>query len=147
MTPNVVQISSRFMVSFCPFILLLAAGKMRFLRKNVVHKMALQKEKCGTENGSTACIYIYIYAVKLITGPRLGHFKVNNWATSKLITGPRHFLHYKNRGFRCFSWVLSYQFVFFFCFQLFANFLKIAFLKKRVQKLGFFNFQCFEFKF
>ena len=34
-------------------------------------------------------------------------------------------------------WVLSYQFVFFFGFQLFANFLKIAFFKKRVQKLGF----------
>ena len=34
-------------------------------------------------------------------------------------------------------WVLSYQFVFFLCFHLFANFLKIAFFKKRVQKLGF----------
>ena len=52
---------------------------------------------------------------------------VTNWATS--------FSHYKNKGFRCFL-VLWYQFVF-FCFQLFANFLKIAFFKKRVQKLGF----------
>ena len=45
-------------------------------------------------------VYIYIYAAKLVTGPRFGIFKVNNWATSKLITGPRSFLHYKNRGFR-----------------------------------------------
>ena len=33
--------------------------------------------------------------------------------------------------------VLSYQFVLFFCFQLFASFLKRAFFKKGVQKLGF----------
>ena len=41
---------------------------------------------------------------------------------------------------------LSYHFVF-FCAQVSGNFLKIAFFKKRVQKLGFFNFQCFKFKF
>ena len=61
---------------------------------------------------------------------------VNNWATSRLITGPRHFYTIKI-GVSGDFWVLSYQFVFFFCFQLFANFLKIAFFKKRVQKLGF----------
>ena len=50
------------------------------------------------------CMYIciYIYAVKSITGPSLGVFKVNNWAKSKSITGPRSFSHYKNRGFRRF---------------------------------------------
>ena len=53
---------------------------------------------------------------------------LNNWATS--------FSHYKNRVFRWFL-VLSYQFVFFFCFQLFFSFLKMAFFKKGVQKLGF----------
>ena len=53
---------------------------------------------------------------------------VTNWATS--------FLHYKNTGFRRFVGAqLS-----FFCVQLFANFLKIAFFEKRVQKLGFSNF-------
>ena len=40
---------------------------------------------------------------------------------------------------------LSYHFVF-FCAQLSGNFLKIAFFKKRVQKLGFSIF-CFKFKF
>ena len=32
---------------------------------------------------------------------------------------------------------LSYHFVFYFCPQFSGNFLKIAFFKKRVQKLGF----------
>ena len=60
---------------------------------------------------------------------------VTNWATS--------FLHYKNRGFRRFL-VLSYHFVF-FCVQLFANLLKIAFFRKKGAKLGFFKFLCFKF--
>ena len=47
-------------------------------------------------------IYIYIYAVKSIIGPSLAIFKVNNWAKSKSIIGPRSFSHYKNRGFRRF---------------------------------------------
>ena len=118
-------------------------------------KFWLKKAIFGPSSSATAyiyicvCIYIilygygyiYIYAVKLLTGPRLGvfnsyylgHLIVTNWATS--------FSHYKNRGFRWFL-VLSCQFVF-FCFQLFANFLKIAFFKKRVQKLGF-QFSVFE---
>ena len=88
-------------------------------------------------------IYIYIYtfictnidAVKLLTGPSLGVFKVLNWAKSKLLTGPRSFSHYKigiSGGF----FLLSYHCVS-FCFQLSGNFLKIAFFKKREQKLGF----------
>ena len=44
-------------------------------------------------------IYLYIYAVKLLTGPSLALFKVINWSNSKLLTGPRSFSHYKNRGF------------------------------------------------
>ena len=36
------------------------------------------------------------------------HFKVINWAKSELLTGPRSFLHYKNRDFRrfCFCSVI-----------------------------------------
>ena len=55
------------------------------------------------------CVYIYIYiyicAVKLLAGPSLGVFKAINWSKSKLLTGPRSFSHYKNRGFRrfCFA--------------------------------------------
>ena len=82
-------------------------------------------------------IYIYLYAVKLLSGPSLGFSKVINWAKSKLLSGPSWFSHYKNRGFRRFFAQLS--FCVFFCVQLFANFLKIAFFfeKKRVQNWVF----------
>ena len=42
---------------------------------------------------------------------------------------------------------LSYHFVFFFGAQLSGNFLKIAFFKKRVQKLGFSIFSVLSIKF
>ena len=44
-------------------------------------------------------IYLYIYAVKLITRPRFGHFKVNNWATFVFYKKLFCKKHYKNRGF------------------------------------------------
>ena len=87
-----------------------------------------------------AYIYIYIYAVKLLSGPSLGVSKVIIWAKSMLLSGPSLFSHYQNRGFWRFFFLHSYHFVFLFCVQLFANFLKIAFFEKRVQKLGFPNF-------
>ena len=43
--------------------------------------------------------------------------------------------------------VLSYQFVFFFCFQLFFSYLKIAFFKKRVQKSVFSIFSVLSYFF
>ena len=70
-----------------------------------------------------------MYAVKLLTGPSLGVFKVINWAKSKLLTGPRSFLHYKDRGFRRFFAQLSL--CVFFGAQFSGNFLKRAFLKKK----------------
>ena len=74
--------------------------------------------------------------MKSIIGPSLGVFKVNNWAKSKSIIGPRSFSHYKI-GFSGDVFLLSYHCVCFLCSQLLANFLKIAFFKKMVQKLGF----------
>ena len=81
---------------------------------------------------SRACV-----RVELLTGPSLGVFKVINWAKSKLLTGPRSFSHYKNRGFRRFCLgsivivcVCVCVCVFFFGAQLSGNFLKIAFFKK-----------------
>ena len=44
-------------------------------------------------------ISIYIYAVELITGPRFGIFKVNNWATFAFYKKLFFKKHYKNRGF------------------------------------------------
>ena len=53
------------------------------------------------------------FTKKSVIGPSLAIFKVNNWAKSKSITGPRSFSHYKNRGFRRF-FLLSYHCVCFF---------------------------------
>ena len=76
--------------------------------------------------------------MKSIIGPSLAIFKVNNWAKSKSIIGPRSFSHYKNRGFRrFFGGSVIIVCVCFFSSQLSGCFLKIAFFKKRVQKLGF----------
>ena len=36
-------------------------------------------------------VYIYIYAVELITWPFFGHFRVNNLAMAELITWPSFF--------------------------------------------------------
>ena len=80
-------------------------------------------------------IYIYIYAVKLLSGPSLGFWRVIIWAKLGLVSGPSLFSHYQKRGFRRF-FLLSYHFVF-FCVKLFANFLKIAFFEKRVQNWVF----------
>ena len=66
-------------------------------------------------------IYIYMRAVKLLIGPSLGVFKVSNWSKSKLLTGPRSFSHYINRGFRRF-FLLSYHCV---CVFLGPNYLAI----------------------
>ena len=105
----------------------------------------------------TEYIYIYmnIYAVKLLTGPSLGVFKVINWSKSKLLTGPRSFSHYKNSGFRrClfFSVIIVCVCVCLclcvFCSELSGNFLKIAFLKKKGAKNWFFfNLLCFKLNF
>ena len=49
---------------------------------------------------SALSIYIYIYAVKLLTGPRLAILIVTNWATLIVTNWATSFSHYKNRGFR-----------------------------------------------
>ena len=83
-------------------------------------------------------MYVYIYAVKSITWPSLGVFKVNNWAKSKSITGPRSFSHYKNRGFRRFFFCsIIIVCVCVFLFPIIWQFSKNTLFQKRVQKLGF----------
>ena len=76
-------------------------------------------------------VYIYIYAVKLLSGPSLAISGVIIWA--------KLFLAYKNSGFKRFLHT-QLSFSVFFCAQLCGNYLKIAFFKKWVQKLGFSNF-------
>ena len=82
------------------------------------------------------CIYIYLSAVKLLTGPRLAILIVTNWATLIVTNWATSFSHYKNRGFR---WFLGAQLSFcvFFCFQLFFSYPRIA-IQKRGAKIVFF---------
>ena len=71
---------------------------------------------------------------------------VNNWATSKLITGPRHFRTIKIGvsgdflGSQLSVCVL-------FLFPVICQFSKNSLFQKKGAKIGFFNFQCFKFKF
>ena len=44
--------------------------------------------------------YIYIYAVMLLTEPRLAILIATNWATLIVTNWATSFSHYKNRGFR-----------------------------------------------
>ena len=90
------------------------------------------------------CIYIYMHAVKLSTGPSLGVFGVINWAKSKLLTGPRSFSHYKIGVSGDF--LFSYHCVFFWR-PVIWQFSKNSLFQKKGAKIGFFNFLCFNLKF
>ena len=98
-------------------------------------------------------IYIYIYAVKLLSGPSLGvfgcYYLVQVEFLDVIIWSKFVFLANKNSGFKRFVLHTQLSFCVFFCAQFSGNFLKIAFFKKRVQKLGFSIFcvlsQFFEF--
>ena len=60
------------------FNLLLAAVRMRF-GQNGGQTNNLRKDQ--KVDKLITIRHIYIYAVELVSGPRFGHFKVNNWAT------------------------------------------------------------------
>ena len=93
----------------------------------------------------------YIYAVKLLSGPSLGFLNVIIWSKlgflNVIIWSKFVFLAYKNSGFKRFGLHTQLSFCVFFCAQLSGNFLKIAFFKKRVQKLGFSIFSVLSIKF
>ena len=85
--------------------------------------------------------YIYIYAVRLLSGPSLGvfgsYYLVQVGFLEVIIWSKFVFLAYKNSGFKRLVLHTQLSFCVFFCPQFSVNFLKIAFFKKRVQKLGF----------
>ena len=53
--------------------------------------MTPQKAKLGPDNDTTANRDIYIYAVKLKSGPRFGVLKLNSGPSLKLKSGPSFF--------------------------------------------------------
>ena len=89
--------------------------------------------------------------MKLLSGPSLGvfgsYYLVQVGFLEVIIWSKFVFLAYKNSGFKRFVLHTQLSFVFFFCPQFSGNFLKIAFFKKKGAIIGFFNFQCFKFKF
>ena len=64
--------------------------------------------------------WLKIYAVKLLTGPRLAILIVTNWATLIVTNWATSFSHYKNRGFRWFLWCSVISLCFFFVFSYFS---------------------------
>ena len=88
--------------------------------------------------GGRRHIYIYIYACcEVIIWAKFGHFRCYYLGQVGVIIWAKLFLTYKNSGFKRFlAHTHNYHFVF-FCAQLSGNYLKIAFFKKGVQKLGF----------
>ena len=96
-------------------------------------------------------IYIYISAVKLLSGPSLGvfgsYYLVQVGFLEVIIWSKFVFLAYKNSGFKRFVLHTQLSFCVFFCPQFSGNFLKIAFFQKKGAKIGLSNFQCFKFKF
>ena len=95
--------------------------------------------------------HLYIYVVKLLSGPSLGFLKVIIWSKlgflKVIIWSKFVFLAYKNSGFKRFVLHTQLSFCVFFCAQLSGNYLKIAFFKKRVQKLGFSIFSVLSLNF
>ena len=82
--------SSLLFLHFSPFCLKMAKIWSFCLSK---------RQKVGRKRG-LCHIYIYIYAVKLLTGPRFAILIVTNWATLIVTNWATSFSHYKNRGFR-----------------------------------------------
>ena len=101
-------------------------------KTNLDQIITSKRAKLGPDNNSTA--YIYIYAVKLLSGPSLGFLKVIIWSKlgflKVIIWSKFVFLAYKYSGFKRFVLHTQLSFCVFFCAQLSGNFLEIAFFKK-----------------
>ena len=70
--------------------MMLGQNQTHNLGKNLTYKMVKLGQNLASE---PTCIYIYIYAVKLKTGPRFGGFKVKNWSKFKVKNWSKFFFH------------------------------------------------------
>ena len=106
--------------------------------------------KLGPDNNTTAYIYIYIYAVRLLSGPSLGvfgsYYLVQVGFLEVIIWSKFVFLAYKNSGFKRLVLHTQLSFCVFFLSPIFWQFSKNSLFQKKGAKFGFFNFQCFKFK-
>ena len=89
-------------------------------------------------------VYVYIYiCCEVIIWAKFGQFRCYYLGQVGVIIWAKLFLAYKNSGFKRFLHT-QLSFSVSFCAQLPGSYLKIAFFKKWVQKLGFFKFLCFK---
>ena len=110
--------------------------------------LTLEKANIGPVFNSTA--YIYIYAVRLLSGPSLGvfgsYYLVQVGFLEVIIWSKFVFLAYKNSGFKRLVLHTQLSFCVFFLSPIFWQFSKNSLFQKKGAKFGFFNFQCFKFK-
>ena len=116
----------------------------------VAKLITLERPKGGQTNNSYIR-YIYIYAVKLLSGPSLGvfgsYYLVQVGFLEVIIWSKFVFLAYKNSGFKKFVLHTQLSFCVFFLSPIFWQFSKNSLFQKKGAKIGFSNFQCFKFKF
>ena len=97
----------------------------------------------GSIKHPAAYIYIYIYmCCEVIIWAKFGHLKGYYLGQVRVIIWAKFVFSLYLQWFQAIFCKLSYHFVFVGA-QLSANFPKIAFFKKRVQKLGFSIFSVF----
>ena len=103
------------------------------------------------ENNFPAYIYIYIYAVRLLSGPSLGvfgsYYLVQVGFLEVIIWSKFVFLAYKNSGFKRFVLHIQLSFCVFFLSPILWQFSENSLFQKKGAKIGFSNFQCFKFRF
>ena len=105
--------------------------------KNLVDQfLTYKRSNLGPAFNSTAYIYM---RCEVIIWAKFGHFRCYYLGQVGVIIWAKLFLAYKNSGFKRF---VAHTVIILcsFCAQLSGNYLKIAFFKKRVQKMGFSNF-------
>ena len=120
----------------------------QFLTYSLDQFLTYKRPNLGPVFNFTACIY---YAVRLLSGPSLGFLKVivwSKWGFLKVIIWSKFvFLANKNSGFKRFILHTQLSFCVSFLCPIIWQFSKNSLFQKKGAKIGFFNFQCFKFKF
>ena len=124
-------------------------NKKRKKEKKLDQFLTYKKGNLGPAFNSTA--YIYIYAVRLLSGPSLGvfgsYYLVQVGFLEVIIWSKFVFLAYKNSGFKRLVLHTQLSFCAFFLSPIFWQFSENSLFQKKGAKIGFSNFQCFKFKF
>ena len=129
-------------VPFAPFQVETSVGLLRRQMQELILEVVLGPTFLSWFGGvkDKEFIYIYIYiCCEAIIWAKFGHFRCYYLGQVGVIIWAKLFLAYKKRVSSDFLHT-QLSFSVFFCAQLSGSYLKIAFFKKWVQKLGFSNF-------